>query len=232
MPSRTLRSALIAGFGCLASIHAAAAQIIPNPNMSPTPTIPPIIGIPTPTPPPTPNPAVLLKADPQLARALVRYGQNGVLSLASDRGRFQKVALQPNEVVTVVLNLSPKDYGQPADVQVLDGGAMTTSVPKPVLPATPTPFPTAGPPLAPPNSTTNATPTIPPTPTLDPSTLTETGKLMAVSLAGELVFAFKPGADVGLHRVLVVVGGNQYFLQFWRQDPSAPNNNSRMLRAY
>lgn len=234
-----LRSALISVSAWLAVIQPAAAQIIPNPNTSPTPTIPPIIsGTPTPTPPQTPNPAVLLKADPQLARALVRYGQNATLSLANDRGRFQKVALQPDQVVTVVLTLSVRDYGKPADLQVLDGGAISTDLPKPkdILPSTPTPFPTGSPILPPPSGPTNSSPTPPPivTPTPLPSTtdLTDTGALMTVSEAGELLFRFKPGNDVGLHRVSVIVGGNQYFFQFWRQDMNAQNNNQRMLRAY
>jgi hypothetical protein len=55
---------------------------------------------------------------------------------------------------------------------------------------------------------------------------------MTVPQTGELAFGFKPGADAGLHRVSVIVNGNQYYLQFWRQDPSAPNNNPRMRHAY
>jgi hypothetical protein len=220
LTDRILRSALIAISTWLAGTQLAAAGIIPNPN--------PYV---TPTPPPRPNPAVLLTADPQLARAVVRYGENATLSLANDRGRFQKVALQPDEVVTVLVTLSPADYGKPAAVELLDGGAMTTSVPKPndILP---TPYPTPTLAAIPINSAPNATPTIPPAPSVSPSTLVDTGALMTVSQVGELAFAFKPGADAGRHRISIIVGGNQYFLQFWRQDSSAPNNNPRMLRAY
>jgi hypothetical protein len=175
------------------------------------------------------------KADPQVARAVVHYGQNGTLALLNDRGRFQKVALQPGEVITVVLTFSAIDFGKPAAEQVLDGGAMTTSVsvPKPndiLPPISPYPTPTIA--AVPVSGTTNATPTIPPARSVSPSTLLDTGALTAVSQAGQVIFAFKPGADAGRHRVSVIVGGNQYFLQFWRQDSSAPNNNSRMLRAY
>jgi hypothetical protein len=221
---RILRNALIAVTTWLAGIQLAAAGIIPNPN--------PYV---TPTPPPRPNPGVLLTADPQLASAVVRYGENATLSLANDRGRFQKVALQPDEVITVLLTLSPPDYGKPAAVELLDGGAMTTSVsiPKPkdiVPPISPYPTPTIA--AVPINGTTNATPTIPPAPSVSPSTLVDTGALMTVSQAGELLFSFKPGNDIGLHRISIVVGGNQYFLQFWRQDMNAQNTNPRMLRAY
>jgi hypothetical protein len=239
LTDRILRSALIAISTWLAGTQLAAAGIIPNPNASPTPTIPPIIsGTPTPTPPPTPNPAILLRADPQLARAVVRYGQNATLSLANDRGRFQKVALQPDEVVTVLLTLSPPDYGKPAAVELLDGGAMTTSVsvpkPKDILPPTPTPFPTGSPPNGPSSSgsPTPPMPVITPPPVPNATDLIDTGALMTVSQAGELLFSFKPGNDIGLHRVSVVVDGNQYFFQFWRQDMNAQNTNPRMLRAY
>lgn len=260
MLNRTLPSSLLAGFVWLAGIAPAGADIIPKPIMSPTPTIPPVIGpLPTATPAPTPiaTPSVarpsptprptvpasptpvatptspLQNADPQLARAIVRYGQNASAALANDRGRFQKVALQPDQVITIVLTLSPADYGKPAEVQVLDGGAMTTAVPKKkdVLPSI-TPFPTPTIAAVPINSATNAAPTIPPSTELSPSSLVESGALMTVSQAGEVVFAFKPGADIGLHRVSVIVGGNQYFLQFWRQDMNNQANNPRMLRAY
>lgn len=166
----------------------------------------------------------------------MRYGQNGLLTLANDRGRFQKVALQPNQVVTVTLTLSAKDYGKAAEVQVLDGGAMASSVeqptvPKNIIPPTPTPYPTASP-----NGPAGAQPTpgpvVTPPPIPDPNTVLDTSELMTVSQAGQLVFSFRAGADIGLHRVVVMVGDNQYFLQFWRQDPSAPNNNPRMLHAY
>lgn len=238
MLDRILRNALIAGSMWFAGIHSASPQIIPNPNRSPTPTVPPIIGgLPTATPtvPSIPGPNALGKADPQVARAVVRYGQNGTLALLNDRGRFQKVALQPGEVITVVLTFSAIDFGKLAAVQVLDGGAMTTSVsiPKPndiLPPISPYPTPTIA--AVPVSGTTNATPTIPPAPSVSPSTLVDTGALTTVSQAGEVIFAFKPGADAGRHRVSVIVGGNQYFLQFWRQDSSAPNNNPRMLRAY
>jgi hypothetical protein len=173
-----------------------------------------------------------------LARAVVRYGQNATLSLANDRGRFQKVALQPDEVVTVLLTLSPPDYGKPAAVELLDGGAMTTSVsvpkPKDIVPPTPTPFPTGSPPNGP-SSSSSPTPPMPvitPPPVPNATDLIDTGALMTVSQAGELLFSLKPGNDIGLHRVSVVVGGNQYFFQFWRQDMNAQNNNPRMLRAY
>ena len=125
MLDRILRAWLAAVFLLLPEIHLAPAGIIPNPEMSPTPTIPPIIeGFPTPSPtpthppispPPSPtlppvsptpvgtptippiNPTALKKADAQVARAVIRYGQNGTLNLLNDRGRFQKVALQPGE---------------------------------------------------------------------------------------------------------------------------------------
>jgi hypothetical protein len=180
----------------------------------------------------------LQKADPELARAFVRFGQNGLLTLANDNGRFQKVALQPNQVVTISLAFSAKDYGKPAYVQVLDGGAMTSTlddptIPKNIVPPTPTPYPTS-PPAGPGGGEPSPTvaPVVTPPPIPDPSTLVDTGQLMTVSQAGQMVFAFKAGADIGLHRVSVTVGDNQYFLHFWRQDPSAPNNNPRMLRAY
>ena len=295
MLNRIVRSSLIAVFLWLAGIHSTSAQIIPNPNPQPLPTIPPIIGIePTPTPPatpttppispppvatptvpplatpypsipwqkipptptvppyitpspmpilppispppvatptvppvspppvatptvppispppvatptvpPVPNPNALAKADPQLARAVVYYGQNGSIPLLNDRGRFQKVALQPGEVVTVVLTLSAIDIGKSAAVELLDGGAMSTSLVSPDPMAL-----ISGPPLI------------------------DTGQLLTVSQGGELLFGFKPGADAGRHRISVIVGGNQYYLQFWRQDSSAPNNNPRMPHAY
>jgi hypothetical protein len=214
----------------------ATPTVSPVPTIPPNPTRPPVNPPPvaTPTIPPLHSP-VLTKADPQSARAVVRYGQNAVLSLANDRGRFQKVALQPGEVVIVVLTLTPKDYGKRADVQVLDGGAIASDAPKPkdVLPPTPTPNPSPtvnGPIGSDPTPQPSPVTTPPPIPALDD--LTDTGQILTVSQAGELIFHFKAGADVGIHRVSVIVGSNQYFLQFWRQDMTAPNNNPRMLRAY
>jgi hypothetical protein len=158
-----------------------------------------------------------------------------VLGLNNDRGRFQKVALLPNEVITITLTLSVADYGKPAAIELLDGGSMSTAItvpkPKDILPSvSPAPSPTIN---AVPLAATTPAPTpnpVPPAP--DPSTLIDTGALMTVTQTGELLFAFKPGADAGRHRISVIVGGNQYYLQFWRQDQSAPNNNPRMLRAY
>jgi hypothetical protein len=315
MLNRIFRSSLIAVFVWLAGIRPVSAQIIPNPAMSPTPTIPPIIDGPTPPPTPTrppispppvstptvppvnpppvstptvppvnpppvstptvppvspppvstptvppvnpppvatptvrpvPNPNALVQADPQVARAVIYYGQNGALTLPNDRGRFQKVALQPDEVITVVLTLSPLDYGKPAAIELLDGGSMSTSVsvpkPKDILPSiSPAPSPTinsvpfSGTAPAPgplPSPTPLPVAPGPPPPAPDPSTLLDTGALMTVTQSGELTFAFKPGADAGRHRISVIVGGNQYYLQFWRQDQSAPNNNPRMPHAY
>jgi len=216
------------------------------PNVSPppisTPTVPPVNPPPvaTPTVPPVPNPNALVQADPQVARAVIYYGQNGALTLPNDRGRFQKVALQPDEVITVLLTLSPLDYGKPAAIELLDGGSMSTAVtvpkPKDILPSvSPAPSPTIN---SVPLSATVPVPVPlpvapgPPPPAPDPSTLLDTGALMTVTQSGELTFAFKPGADAGRHRISVIVGGNQYYLQFWRQDQSAPNNNPRMPHAY
>lgn len=236
MLNRIVRSALPAVFVWVAGTYLTRAGIIPNPEMSPTPTIPPIIGAPTPSPTPTRppisplptptvppvNPSALAKADPQLARGVIYYGQNGSIPLLNDRGRFQKVALLAGEAITILVTLSPLDYGKPAAIELLDGGSMSTavlptmnSVPVSATTPAPTPLPVS---------------TIPPVP--DPSTLLDTGALMTVPQSGQLLFAFKPGADAGRHRISVIVGGNQYFLQFWRQDPSAPNNNPRMPHAY
>ena len=306
MLNRIIRSSLVALFLWLAGIHLARAGIIPNPETSPTPTIPPAIDQPpspsptitppplasptitpppvssptptvptvtpppvstptvppvnpppvstptippvnpppvsTPTIPPAPNANALAKADPQIARAVVYYGQNGTIPLLNDRGRFQKVALLADEVIRILVTLSPLDYGKPAAIELLDGGSMSTAVtvPKPadILPTatiSPVPSPTINAAL---NSDSSSTPgptalpvyTVPPTP--DPSTLLDTGALVTVPQTGEIVFAFKPGSDAGRHRISVIVGGNQYYLQFWRQDPSAPNNNQRMPHAY
>jgi hypothetical protein len=204
---------------------------MPPPPATPSPTIPAIS---------IPNP--LGKADPQVAQATVYYGQNGVLGLLNDRGRFQKVALLANQVVTLVVTLSPVDYGKPATIQLLDGGAMTTAVSAPkakdIIPPTPTPYPSPTINALPISSGPGPSPTPmpavtpPPTDLPDPSTLLDTGALMTVSQAGELIFGFKPGADAGLHRISVIVGGNQYFLQFWRQNAGSPNNNPRMRHAY
>jgi hypothetical protein len=147
------------------------------------PTVPPVA---TPTVPPVPNPNALAKADPQLARAVVYYGQNGSIPLLNDRGRFQKVALLADEVITLLVTLSPLDYGKPAAVELLDGGSMSTAVtipsPRPIPP------PRIGAGIADPAAI----------PSIDPSTLLDTGALMTVTQAGELVFAFKPGADATL----------------------------------
>jgi hypothetical protein len=227
MVNRILRSALIAGSMCFAGIHPASPQIIPNPY--PTPTVPPIIGS-TPTPPV----ALLTRPNPQLATAVIQYGQGSTLAPRNDRGRFQKIALQPSEVVTVVMTLSLADVGKPANVQVVDGGAISADVPKPkdILPS-PTPTATiAIVPIRAAITTPSPVPTISPSPPPSLSSLLDTGQILSVSQAGQLAFRFVPGADVGLHRVSVIVGGNQYFFQFWRQDTNAPNNNPRMLRAY
>jgi hypothetical protein len=143
------------------------------------------------------------------------------LTPRNDWGRFQKVALQPNQVVTVIMSLSLADVGKPADVQILDGGAIAAALPQPPpLNSDPTdPEPTPPPEMTP-----------PPVPAWDD--LIDAGRTIPVSATGQLVFSFRPGRDIGLHRVSVVVGGNQYFFQFWRQNPSAPNNNPGMLRAY
>ena len=317
MLNRIVRSSLIAVFLWLAGSHSTSAQIIPNPNPQPLPTIPSIIGIePTPTPPatpttppispppvatptvpplatpypsipwqkipptptvppyitpspipivppitpppvatptvppvspppvasptvpPVPNPNALAKADPQLARAVVYYGQNGSIPLLNDRGRFQKVALLADEVITLLVTLSPLDYGKPAAIELLDGGSMSTAVTVPELKS---PLPIVNPSPKPPADSVSVSATTPapnplpvftPPPVPDPSTLLDTGTLINVPQSGQLLFAFKPGSDAGRHRISVIVGGNQYFLQFWRQDPGAPNNNPRMPHAY
>jgi len=165
---------------------------------------------------------------------VIRYGQGGTLVPKNNEGRFQKVALQPNQVVTVVMGLGLTEFGKPADVQILDGGAISSDAPVPDLPATPNPYPTPpinGPPTAP-DPTPQPSPAAPADPNDILPYLINSGQTMIVTPTGQLIFHFKPGADIGLHRVSVVVGGVQYFLQFWRQNPSAPNNNPGMLRAY
>jgi hypothetical protein len=171
-------------------------------------------------------------ADPQRAIAMIRNGQGSTLLPKNSQGRFQKVALQPNQVVTVMLNLGLSEFGKLADVQILDGGAISSdvSLPKNVLPPTPTPYPT--PPINSPDPTPEPSPVTTPPPIPAADTLVDTGQVLTVSQAGQLIFHFKPGADIGLHRVSVIVDGTQYFFQFWRQDPNAPNNNPSMLRAY
>lgn len=252
MLNRILRSARTPLFVSLAAIHFARAGIIPNPEMSPTPTIPPIIGAPTPSPTPTRppisplptptvppvNPSALAKADPQLAHAVIYFGQNGSITLLNDLGRFQKVAVQADEVITILLTLSPLDYGKPAAIELLDGGSMSTAV---TVPTVRNPVPIFNPSPTPPVDSVSVSVTTPApaplpvstaVPVPDASTLLDTGAIMTVPQSGQLLFAFKPGADAGRHRISVLVGGNQYFLQFWRQDLSAPNNNPRMPHAY
>lgn len=170
----------------------------PVPTIPPAPTVPPLSSPPAISPPP-----VLERAAPQAATAVIRYGPGHSLTLTpfNDWGRFQKVALQPGQVVTVVFQLSPPDFAKPADIQVLDGGGM------------------AGAPLPPEVSNILGSDF-------------DIGKIATVSVTGQLLFSFRPGNDIGLHRVSVIVGGNQYFFQFWRQNPSALNNNPSMLRAY
>lgn len=220
-------------------VHSAIAQIIPAPT-TPSPIPSPIPGLIGPTPNPTTPPAspppvnpppVLERAAPQAATAVIRYGPGYTFNLTprNDWGRFQKVALQPNQAVMVVLTLSPADLGKPADVQILDGGAIAAD-----LSTIPTPFP--APTFNGSSNGNETTPTPSPGSPADPNDilpyLINTGQIMTVSTTGQLIFHFTTGADIGLHRVSVVVGGNQYFFQFWRQDLSAPNNNPSMLHAY
>lgn len=259
MHSNFIRLVLFCGFSLLLA-HSAITQIIPVPatpppiidpgtviTPPPTPTVPP--ASPPPTPPTiiplppavqalyqvvtqTSPPPILQRPDSQRATAVIRYGQGSTLVPKNNQGRFQKVALQPNQVITVVLSVGLDQFGKPADVQILDGGAIASDAPEPkdVLPPTPTP-PINGPPGAPtPSPEPSPMITPPPIPVAD--NLIDTGQLLTVSQAGQLIFHFKPGADIGLHRVSVVVAGAQYFFQFWRQNPSAPNNNPGMLRAY
>ena len=242
MHSKFIRLALFSG-SLLLVVHSAIAQITPAPVTPPpiidpgtiigpgptaTPTTPPVSPAPTPTipavsPPPTNPPAVLERASPQAATVVIRYGPANTLILRpfNDWGRFQKVALQPNQVVTVIMALSLPDFGRPADVQILDGGAIAATLAEPLALNT---NPTEPEPTPPPEMT--------PIPVPDLDGLIDAGQTIPVSATGELAFRFRPGRDVGLHRVSVIVGGNQYFLQFWRQDMSAPSNNPRMLRAY
>lgn len=154
------------------------------------------------------------------------------------------------------------DAGQPAEVEVLDGGAIkglpiadTSKLPSLIPnPATPTPYPLPSQPIqsslsAPDLSATNAQPVPLPTlpvapsapdpaqligaiPAIDPTSIVDTGQTLPVSPAGQLLFSFRPGDGPGLHRVSVIVNGNQYILQFWQQDPSHPNNNPNLVRAY
>ncbi|HYJ04847.1 MAG TPA: hypothetical protein VEX43_06920 [Chthoniobacterales bacterium] len=190
----------------------------PAPTIPPAPTVPPLS-----SPPAIPVPS-LDRADPQKAIAVIRYGPGYTFALAprNSQGRFQKIALQPGQTITVLVNLSPADIGRPANLQILDGGAVGgIEVPEagfPDIPGMP------------------AWPDIPIEeiigPVIDPNTVIDTGQTLPVSPTGQLAFGFRVGADVGLHRVSIIVGGNQYFFQFWRQDPSALNNNPGMLRAY
>lgn len=218
-----IRYAVIFVSWWLVTLQLALAEPTPGPTSSPRPTVPPILeGTPTPTIPPASPPPIgtlLGRPDPQRATAVIRSEQGGTLVPKNDQGRFQKVALQPAQVVTVVLTLGLADFGKPADVQILDGGAISSDAPGQTLP-TPAPVPT-------PEIQQDDDPLVP-----DVNTLVDSGQTLPVSRTGQLIFHFKPGADIGLHRVSVIVGGTQYFFQFWRQNPSAPNNNPRMLRAY
>lgn len=191
----------------------------PAPTIPPAPTVPPIS-----SPPPISVPPVLEQADPQRTTAIIRYGPGYALALTpqNSQGRFQKIALQPAQTITVLVRFSPADIGKPANLQILDGGAVGgIEVPEAGFPDIP------GMPVF---------PDIPIEeiigPVIDPNTVIDTGQTLPVSPAGQLAFGFRIGADVGLHRVSIIVGGNQYFFQFWRQDPSALNNNPGMLRAY
>lgn len=233
--------------------------IPPRPTVAPveTPTVPPATPPPvfTPTiPPPPPTPTIrpfatptipplrapsVNSANPQFASVTVQYGQTGSLQLKNSRGRFQPVALQPTESVIVIMTFTTADFGKPANIQVLDGGAISTL---PVTVANPNDIPSlipTPPPPTPIQSTVTAT-LPPPDPCnaincnllRDPNRLTDTGQTVPVSLVGQLLFGFRPGDGPGMHRVSVIVGGNQYVLQFWQQDPAAANNNPGLLRAY
>lgn len=173
----------------------------------------------------------------------MQYGQNGSLQLKNYQGQFQPVALQPGETVTVIMTLTAPDFGQPADVQVLDGGAINAlpSIPRvgDLIPQPPTPplnlstgasVIAVAMPTVPPYITPSPMPTPPPAP--DPTSLVDTGQTVPVSVTGQLVFSFRPGDGPGMHRVSIVVGPNQYILQFWQQDLAKPNNNLSFLHAY
>lgn len=75
-------------------------------HTTPIPTVPPLV------------------TNPQFAKAAIYYGQGLTAQLANGAGRFQKVALKPGENIDVVLTFTALDFGQPADVQVLDGGSI------------------------------------------------------------------------------------------------------------
>lgn len=194
-----------------------------------------------------------LSANPQFAQAIVYYNQglSSLPPLKNDAGRFQKVGLQPGEAVDVVMTFTALDFGQPADVQVLDGGSVgAPTIPKlqPSIPPTPTPFPIAasGPPIETSIPCGDNVPCISPTPivpvvvtevqnlantaTTQLQELTDSGRTIPVSLTGQLAFSFRPGDGPGLHRVSIIVNGNQYILQFWQQDPNHPNSN--LVKAY
>lgn len=199
-----------------------------------------------------------LSANPQFARAVVQNASNIVFQLNNDGGKFQKVALQQGQVVNVIMTFTPPDFAQPAAIEVLDGGAIgglpvDPSVPSsPVdrvvqdvskiipAPMTPTPPPIKGtisqpvplpsPPVAP--SLPDPNQFITPLPVPDPQSLVDTGATIPVSPTGQLLFSFRPGDGPGLHRVSVIVNGNQYIFQFWQQDPSRPNPNPNLIRVY
>lgn len=132
------------------------------------------------------------------------------------------------------MTLTALDFAQPADVEVLDGGAVAAAVvvPQvPKLPPTPTPYPT--PPVETIIPCGDNVPCISPTPvTTQIRNLVDAGATTLVSETGQLAFSFQPGDGPGLHRVSVLVGGNQYILRFWQQDLARPNNNSYMVKAY
>lgn len=188
------------------------------------PTPPPIDPIPTPTPWPISELPRHVENEAQLATAKIDYrvdtptGMGTIATPAiksksvwNEQGKFQKIAMLPDGIVTVTLTVANFTVGGVVIITPADGG--TIAIP----PTPPDLAPETGDPPDPPLVVT------PPDP---PAMAT------VVAPGGAIVFIFQPGTEEGLYRVWVDDGWSIYEFRFWNQDPESPNVNPNMVAAY
>jgi hypothetical protein len=155
--------------------------------------------IPAPTPQPTPEPPPSAE---ETIPVVITYGDGTDARVQIMRGVMEPVGIPPNQPVTVTLYLASGIPGSPVQVGLFDGGQVSPAV-------------TAA------GSLRNPTPVVTP---LDGTGITVDPTLAVpiLVLADRSVrFNFQSGLILGLYRTLVVVGPNQYLLQFYAVRPRA-----------
>jgi hypothetical protein len=155
----------------------------------------------SPLPPPSPTAPALVVPNPtpaptppaptleEIIPVIVAYGDGSETHAQVVRGIMRPVGIPPTQAVTVTLFLPNATPGWPVKIGLFDGGVIAAAV------SPPSPPPTGAPPL---DSTTPA---------------------LAVAADQTVRFNFQSTVTLGLYRVLLTVGAQQYLMQFFAVKP-------------